>query len=72
MAEVMAETLGLKLSTVDGIDSMIDRAEKRYHAALHEIEHHREALAETVRATKEAEDAEFEDITAATPNGATP
>ena len=70
MAEVMAMTLGLNLSTVDAIDRIIERSEKRYHAALREIEHHREALAEPVRAIKGAEDAEFADVMAATPNRA--
>ena len=58
----MAETLSVKLDDDRRIDSLIGRAEKRYASALHEIEHHREALAEAVQATKVAEDAEFEDI----------
>ena len=46
MDAVMAETLSVKLDVVDRIDSLIGTAEKRYASALHEIEHHREALAE--------------------------
>ena len=62
MDAVMAETLSVKLDDVDRIERLIGTAEKRYASALHEIEHHREALAEAVQASKVAEDAEFEDI----------
>jgi hypothetical protein len=60
--EVMAETFALNLPTFATFDSLIERSEKRYASALHEIASHREALAEAVQATKEAVDAEYEDI----------
>jgi hypothetical protein len=70
---VMAETFSLNLRVIDSFDSMIARDEKHYASALHEIERHREALADAVQATKEAEDAEFEDILPKdTANGAAP
>ena len=73
MDAVMAETLSVKLDDVDRIERLIGTAEKRYASALHEIEHHREAFAEAVQATKEAVDAEYEDILPkGTGNGATP
>ena len=62
MDAVMTETLSVSLDDVDRIERLIGTAEKRYASALHEIEHHREALAEAVQASKVAEDAEFEDI----------
>jgi hypothetical protein len=73
MDGVMAETLAVKLDAFDRIERLIGTAEKRYAAALHEIERHRETLADAVRATKEAVDAEFEDVVPkGTANGATP
>ena len=73
MTEVMAEAFSLNLASFATFDSLIERSEKRYASALHEIAHHREALAEAVQATKEAVDAEYEDILPkGAGNGATP
>ncbi len=69
MDAVLAETLGVKIDQVVTIKNMISNHEKRYAAALREIEHHREELAEPVRAVKEAQDAEFEDLRRDTVNG---
>ena len=54
MDAVLAETLGVKIDQVVTIKDMISNHEKRFAAALREIEHHREELAEPVRAVKEA------------------
>ncbi len=73
MTEIMSEAFALNLPTLDTLDAMIERAEKRYAAASREIEHHREALAVPVRAIKAAEDAEFENVVPeASANGAAP
>ena len=62
MDAVLAETLAVKIDQVVTIKDMISNHEKRFAAALREIEHHREELAEPVRAVKEAQDAECEDL----------
>jgi hypothetical protein len=67
---VMAETLSVKLDDIERIERMITTAEARLEANLRELDRHRAVLAQALkRATKGAEDAEFEDVA---PNGALP
>ena len=66
---VRAEMFAIKINDFAALKELISDHEKGYAAALHEIEHHREALAEPVRAFKEAQDAEFEDLRRDTGNG---
>lgn len=70
MDAVLAETLAARMNQIVPLKGMIADHEKRYAATLREIEHHREALAELVRAIKEAQYAEFENVDARAVNGA--
>ncbi len=63
MDAVMAETFAMLASELDCLEDLIALAERRLAAALREIDRHREVLAEALKgATKEVEDAQFEDI----------
>ena len=66
---LLAETFALKIDEFAAIKELISGHEKGYAAASREIEHHREALAEPVRAFKQAQDAEFEELRRGTENG---
>lgn len=67
---VMAETLSVKLDDIERIERMITTAEARLEANLRELDRHRAVLAQALkRATKDVEDAEFEDVA---PGGALP
>jgi len=68
--EVMAQTLRRHLAEYEGMDRMLQSAEARRDAALHEIERHRAHFADLLRraaqeaeqaAAQEAEDAAFKD-----------
>jgi hypothetical protein len=67
LEHVAARTLSANIDSVERIDRMIVNAEARRHAALHELERHRAALAKVPRvANDDVVDAEFEDIDPAT------
>jgi polyhydroxyalkanoate synthesis regulator phasin len=60
MDAVMARTLSANLDHVERIDRMTMNMEGRRHAALREIDRHREALGQQLRrAVQYAEDADF-------------
>jgi hypothetical protein len=63
MDAVMAQTFAVLASELACMENMIALAERRLAAALREIDRHREVLADALKgATKEVEDAQFEDI----------
>ena len=67
---VMAETLSVKLDDIERIERMITTADARLEANLRELDRHRAVLAQALKhATKDVEDAEFEDVA---PGGAVP
>jgi hypothetical protein len=71
--DVMAQTLALKLPSVERIDRMLASAEGRREAALRELARHRETLAAAVRrATEKIDDAEFEEIPPSATDAAMP
>lgn len=61
---VMAQTLRLRIVEIERIDRMIASAEARRAATLHEIGHHRERFAASLRAAAQEAiaDAEFEEV----------
>jgi len=60
---IAAQTLALKLDTIERIERMIMQAEGRRNRMLREIDRHRDVLAQRLReAATEIEDAEFEEI----------
>jgi hypothetical protein len=63
MDAVMAQTLAVKMDSVERIDRMLANAEARRDAALREIDRHRDAFAAALRrAAEEPQDAEFREI----------
>lgn len=63
MAAVMAETLSKKLDDIERIERMLANSEARRNAVLREVDRHRAALADLLRAASERiEDAEFSDV----------
>jgi hypothetical protein len=63
MDAVMAQTLALKLDSVERLDRMLASAQARREAALREIDRHRQTLAASLRrAAVEVEDAEFVEV----------
>ena len=62
---ITAETLTVKLDQIERFEAMIAAAEARLGAALREVDRHRAALGDALRAaTDDIEDAEFEEVTA--------
>lgn len=60
---IAAQAFAAKLVTLERIDRLIMQAEARRNVALREIDRHRSALAERLRALgKEIEDAEFTEV----------
>lgn len=60
MDAVMAETLVVRLDSIERIDGLVAAAERRRNAVLHEIERHRASFAASLRrATTRVEDAAF-------------
>ena len=63
---IAAQTLALKLDTIERIERMIMQTEGRRNMMLREIDRHRDVLAQRLRqAATEIEDAEFEEIPSA-------
>ena len=63
---IAAQTLALKLDTIERIERMIMQTEGRRNMILREIDRHRDVLAQRLRqAATEIEDAEFEEIPSA-------
>jgi hypothetical protein len=62
---ITAETLTVKLDQIERFEAMIAAAEARLAAALREVDRHRAALGEALRAAaNDIEDAEFEEVAA--------
>ena len=60
---IAAQTLALKLDTIERIERMIMQAEARRNMMLREIDRHRDVLARRLtEVATEIEDAEFEEI----------
>lgn len=59
---VVAQTLAAKLDTFERLDRMLMQAEARRNAALREIDRHRSALAERLRAAGKAIEDEFTEV----------
>ena len=63
MDDVMAEALTNIMDSFERFDRMLASAEARRNNALHEIDRHRETLADAIRhAVDEVQDAEFRDV----------
>jgi hypothetical protein len=63
MEAVTAETLVLKMASIERIDRLIMNAEARRNAVLREVERHRDVLAARLsRAAEDIEDGEFSEI----------
>jgi glutamyl/glutaminyl-tRNA synthetase len=61
---VTAETFVVMIDNIERVDRMIMNAEARRNAALREVDRHRSSVAQSLRrASEEAVEAEFEDVT---------